>query len=324
MTYPLIKDPAHYAGQFGVPWSGSELGIRMAPRAVVLYVDKDHPNASDNADGTDPNSPKLTIQSAVSSGILTTGSYIVVFSGDYSETVVTGQYGTAPGYVNLIGVASGNRKAPYWASPAAASPCLDLRTPGWRVSGIRFAAHTAAFAVYIRCTVPNANDIAINTLIEDCQFYGQSTGLGGIAFHGAPYEVEIKHCRFEFFHNAGMTATAIADTDVSWASAYRTLIEDCQFLENDRHINLASNVSIIRNCIFHNDGTYAPNITVDLRDGTIGHNIVTGCVLPGDYSNAGGYYDTAAGAGFWGGNFTNDLAEAEVSDGGVTIAPPAA
>jgi hypothetical protein len=320
---PIIADPAHYGGQMGVPGSASALGIRLAPRAVAIFVDKGHPDASDAHDGTDPEHPKLTIQGAVSSALLTTGSVIAVQAGDYTESVVTRAYGVGPSYVTLLGLSSGGY-SPYWDSPAAASPCLDLRAPGWRVAGFRFTANTGAYAVYLRHTVPGASDIAINTIIEDCVFYGGTTGLGGIAGHGAPYEIIIRRCKFGFHHTGASAGTAIGDTDVSVASAYRWLIEDCDFYENDNHIDLAANVSIIRNCRFITDGAYAAGKIIDLRAGTIGHNMVTGCTLMGDYSNTGGYWDTAAGAGCWVGNFSNDLLASETGDNGLTIAPPAA
>lgn len=320
---PIIADPAHYGGQMGVHGSASALGIRLAPRAVVLFVDKSHADASDAHDGTDPEHPKLTIQGAVSSTLLTDGSVIAVQSAAYVENVVTRAYTVGPRNVTLLGLGAGPYM-PTWTSTAAASPCLDVRAPEWRISGFKFTANTGAFAVYLRNTVPTALAIAVGTIIEDCDFDGAGTGLGGIAAHGAPYEVIIRRCKFGMHHTGATAGTAIADTDVSVLSAYRWLIEDCDFYENDNHIDLAANVSIIRRCEFLTDGTYPAVKIIDLRTGTIGHNMVTKCTLMGDYSNTGGYYDTAAGAGCWVGNFAQDTLESEVGDNSITIAPPAA
>jgi len=70
------------------------------------------------------------------------------------------------------------------------------------------------------------------------------------------------------------------------------------------------------------DGLIASVLKLDLRGGSQGHNIVYGNVFPGDYSNIGGYWDGAAGAGTWIGNLAEDVAELTVGDNGFTILPP--
>jgi len=63
---------------------------------------------------------------------------------------------------------------------------------------------------------------------------------------------------------------------------------------------------------------------LDLRAGTRGENVVSGNAFGNlDYSNVGGLWPNAANPGGWAGNTSEDVAEAEVGDNGLTIAPPA-
>jgi len=327
---PVLRQKPFYPGQFGVPGSDVSLGIRSAPRGIVLYVDSGHPNAVISNDGTDPEAPLPTIDAAINSPLLVTNSVIIIQPGDYAESVQTPNYATGPSYITVMGQ-PGSEWTPYWSSAAANTPCLIVRAPGWRFFNIRFGSPTGAPAVVCACTQApyTANDIAIRTEFHGCHFYGATTGLGGIQLHGAPYECVIADCVFGFHHNGGGTAYGIGVQNTGYADAYRCRIERCVFYENDKHIARPGgagsfNVSLIKDCQFLTDGAFPATVVIDLRNATQGHNMVTGCALMGDYSNAGGYYDTAAGAGFWGGNVSNDLPEAEVGDNGLTIAPPAA
>lgn len=322
MFYPIIKDPAHYAGQFGVPWSGSELGIRLAPRGVVIYVDNLHPNASDNADGTDPNSPKVTIQSAVNSNILTSGSVIQISPGDYSESVVTPTYIVGPNYVTIRGASNG-RYTPYWASGAAASPCLDMRAVGWRVEGFRFAGPVQSACIILRHVDSGANDIAIRTVIQDCLFDGLTIGRYGIWSHGC-YDVWIVNNTFQLFHNAvGGGAIPLWANTTPVAIPYRNHILNNIFWDNDNGMVFPCNGCEIRGNVFQPVG-YAYAMTQVLNTSVGGNpgddNLVIGNYFPGDYSIAGGYNPGAADV--WLGNFADDVAEPEIADNGITISRP--
>lgn len=64
MNLPLLRLHPIYPGQWGVPGSDNELGIRSLPQSTVLYVDYDNAAANDNNDGTDPKPTPLEIYEA--------------------------------------------------------------------------------------------------------------------------------------------------------------------------------------------------------------------------------------------------------------------
>lgn len=330
IVQPMLAWREAFPGQRGVPGSASTLGFRTSPRAVTLWVDADHDDASDNNDGTDPNAPLATIGQAVDQLENTfpyPGSQIRVAPGSYSESVVTPDYATGPNYCSIVGLGP----SPFgvqWGSGDEDSPCLDLRALGWRIENIRFYGPANVPAVYLRSTVPNANDIAIRTVIQQCYFDGLSEGLAGIDFYGAPYDVWILDSFFAFFHQDDDSGAAIISSNSDYANAYRVWIEGCRFYESDNHIAMnprGFNVSVIKNNVFNPFGaSYDATLVLDLRGGSQGENMVVGNYFGGDYSNTGGYYANAGNPGMWVGNFAEDVAEAEVGDNGITIAPPAA
>jgi len=64
MTLPLIRMQPWYPGQMGVEGSDVPLGMRWGSTAITMWVDPDHPGATDTGDGTDPVHPLETIQQA--------------------------------------------------------------------------------------------------------------------------------------------------------------------------------------------------------------------------------------------------------------------
>lgn len=319
----LIRLKPFYPGQWGIPGSDNHLGLRSVSRANVYFVDYSNANANDNNDGTDPDAPLATVQAAVNK--VDDWDTIVVRSMT-AESVVTLDYATGGNYVNLVGASFGTY-TPYWESDAAASACLDLRAVGWRIAGFRFGCPVTGGGILLRHTDTGANDIAINTIIEDCHFYGQTTARYGIISYGC-YEVTIRRCTFENFHHAN-GAVAISTGACPLAIPFRNLIEDCHFYENDNHINGEFNASRFLRNIFAGAGI-AYTATIKLNtDGGVGaggaRNIVFGNKFGGAYTTAG-YVST--GTDEWYGNYTNPAGESvpgvTVHACGLTIAAPAA
>jgi len=314
---------------WGIAGTGRE-GRVVKGDLQVFYVDSGHANANDANEGLDPEYPLATIQELINRS-LGTGtlsapalqSYDTIYvSGTVSEDVVTGDYTQMPSYVSIIGVGP-SRYSPAWEGDDASTPSLDLRCVGWRVSGFRFYGKTGAAAIVLRHTDTGANDIAIRTVIDGCYFDGLTTGLYGIETHGC-YDVWVKDCTFSLWHNAGGTACGLISTTTPLAIPYRQHVVNCQFYDNDNHLDCAMNGSFVRGCTFQQVG-YAYTATVSLRTSQGGNpgddNVISGNVLTGDYSVAGGY--TGGAADIWIGNFADDVAEAEVGDNGITILPPA-
>jgi len=335
MTLPLIRMQPWYPGQQGVDGSDVALGLRWGTTAITLWVDPDAADPSDAHDGTDPLHPLETIQGAVTKltahqtaqGVSLSGSVIVLGGMAYTEAVTIPA--AAPDYCTIVGGApSGFR--PTWASDVAASNCLTVQSEGWVIDGIEFDCPASAAGIRVEEHTVNGTN-AYKTTIRNCVFDGLWGGLYGVDFYGAPHRINILNNWFLEMHQAANDAFCImiTDTAVGPGNPYQCSIIGNRFSDSDNYIgNLAAirgfNVSLFQGNMFETGVLLIPAIFLDLRGGTRGENIVTGNVFCGDYSNAGGYYANAANPGMWGGNIAEDVLEAEVSDSGFTIAPPAA
>lgn len=325
MPFPgLVRQPAFYPGQMGVPGSDNEIGLRTLPTSKTLYVDNTHGNTSDTNDGTNPNEPLTTIQAAVNK-IVNPGDVVVVYAGEYTESVVTGAWNVTPNYCTIIGVGP-HRYRPYWTSALATSPTLDLRTQGWRISGFRFggSGNVQSAAINLRHNDTSPGDTSIRTVIDNCYFDGEQVGRYGIETHG-PQDVWIYNNSFGFWVN-GVAGGGIALRSGSTPTSlpYRMRVYNNEFYDNNNHIYCGMNGSFVIGNFFKVDGTvgYAPTIvcrTTDLAGGG-NSNLVTKNMMPGDFSVVGGYVATATDS--WVGNAADDVAEAEVGDNGLTIAIP--
>jgi len=302
----------------------------------LFFVDPAHTNAFDTNDGTDPSEPFATLQglidrtAALAAGTATRAPALeehdtVYILSDLAESVITGDTTGMPNHVNIIGAGS-DEWSPAWAPSAVGNPCLTLRALGWVVQGLKFLPGSASSGIRLEW-VPGSDYNASRATIKNCEFDGAYTGFYGIEFVGAPYDVKIDGCEFRELTAAG-NAYAIIVISTSEAHPYMCKITNNLFWENENHIGSfdqlrSFNTCLIKGNIFHEgEGIAATNI-LDMRGGASGHNIVTGNVFCGDYSNVGGYYDNVGTAGNWVGNYAEDVAEAEVGDNSITIAPPA-
>jgi len=319
-------------GQLGIAGTSEEERITGVD-VPVFYVNAAHPNANDLNDGTDPLYPLSTIQGIVTrtlqnalgtstrEPILKTYSTIFV-SGTVNEDVVTGAYTLMPSYVSIIGVGH-SRYSPSWIGSSQTVASLDLRCVGWKIKGFRFYGKTGAACIVLRHTDTGADDIAIRTVIEDCYFDGLTTGLTGIESHGC-YDVWIVNNTFQLWQNAANTGIGMRVTTTPLAIPYRNHIVDNIFDDSDNGMIWPSNGSRFEGNKVNPVGyTYtmvqAFNTSLVANPGD--KNIVVGNYFADDYSIAGGYRGGATDK--WFGNFTPDIAEAEVGDNGVTFLPPA-
>jgi hypothetical protein len=330
---PQVRLQPWYPGQLGVHGSDVMRGLRWAPTAIVLYVDDNHNDASDAHDGTDPEHPLATVQGAVNKlishqtalaeGLL--GSTIVVAAqATIAESVIIPP--TAPKGCAIIGAGTFNHQ-PTWTAATAAGTALTIRQEGWLIEGITFEAGAEGTSIQLD-EVPGSGYISYKTTICNCRFDGLWGGLYGVNFSGAPHRVTIEGCEFLEWRSVAGAAFAIIVTDSSHTNPYECHIHDNIFWENENHIGSLGairsfNMSTFIGNVFHEGVLIAATIKLDLRGGSQGHNIVTGNIFGGDYSQAGGYYPHASAADLWVGNFAEDTTEPEVGPDAITIAPPA-
>ena len=328
MSLPQIRLQPWYPGQMGVPGSDVSRGVRTSPAGVVFYVDGSHPNATAVADGTDPNNPLTTITAAFArlvsfhaiASIQAEGSVIVIAPGTYTDTITIDRT-SYPADCSIVG--AGNSKFDVVWVPAAGD-ALTIDQSGWLVEGIHFQPSSTGAGVKLTWT---AGAGAEDTVIRDCFFDGRwGTGLYGVELEGSPANVTIQGNRFAEFD---ASSPAITTTDSSTANPYQTHILQNTFQECVEYITSVAagwNASIIAGNVFATaTGDLAATTTyIDLGTGSLGYNVVTGNVFGGDYSNTGGYTAESNALDNWVGNVAFDVAEAEVSDSGFTIAEPAA
>ena len=299
---------------------------------VVFYGGEDGPGVEwfiDPNNGSDVSGWGITAEKPLASleylwenGLVSSYDRILLYPGTHSYSLETNDYDTGPNYVEVIGCGH----TPYataWESGAADAPCLDLKALGWRIRNIKFTGPTAEACIKLHCTDSGANDIAIRTQIIENVFYGNTTGLYGINVLGSPYLCDVVDNYFEMFHQGDSSAHAIRVTNTTYALPYRWLIAGNHFMENDNHVFGGMNACRILNNVFQKAGkAYSATTVLSTEDagGDGNNNIVTGNVMPGDFSVAGGYIGAATD--FWGGNYADDTAEAEVDASGFTVAVP--
>jgi len=328
MTIPQVRLQPWYPGQFGVPGSDVPRGLRWRSAGVVFYVDTNHPNASDDADGTDPENPLETITTALvrlasfhaEGSIQAVNSVIVIAPGTYTESVSITQ-ADHPDYCTLLG--GGNGRYPViWAPAAAADSILTIDAYGWVVDGLHFLPGDTGCAIELTRT---AGAGAEGTVIQNCFFNGGwGAGGNGIELNGAPANVSILGNRFAEFTtgNSCITVTATGTAD-----PYQIHIMGNTFQECAEYIASAAggwNASVIEGNVFAEaTGALAATTTyIDLGNGSRGYNVVTQNIFGGTYSNAGGYTAEAGGLDNWVGNIAHDVASGQVADNGFTVAQP--
>jgi hypothetical protein len=170
----MEKWPPFYGGQMGVPGSDTPLGHRMGS-GLAYYVDKNHSDASDNNDGTDPLEPKLTIASAIAASNATIDwtqdaypyNWIFVAPGAYAEALTA-----LPHYCHVVGTGVLGTDGSTEIHPAAGAAIAGTQINA-RWSNIWFECETAVPVIDF--------NIANNVLIEGCAIV---RGIAGLATVG--------------------------------------------------------------------------------------------------------------------------------------------
>ena len=179
---PMMKFPQFFQGQMGVPGSDTPLGLRLAPTSHVYFVDKNHPDATDSNDGTDPMKPKLTIGSAQAAAHANIDwahdsyayNWIFVNPGTYEENL-GGFY-----YTHLIGLGLLGTDTAAEIHPVAGSAVAGTLL-GAHFQNIRFECETAVPVIDV--------GIGNNSIIEGCEIVKGIADLAtiGIEFDNATH-----------------------------------------------------------------------------------------------------------------------------------------
>ena len=80
---PLTRLNPWYPGQFGVPGTDSETGLRLNTEAAIFWVDPNAVDANDQRDGTNPTAPLQTVAAALTKCEAYRGDTIAVMHNGY-------------------------------------------------------------------------------------------------------------------------------------------------------------------------------------------------------------------------------------------------
>lgn len=202
----IINRPNHAGiGVFGdaayVNINGTLVPIAAVGIGKTYYVDTNEGSDAATANGQSWQDAFLTMDKAFDT--ITAGDTIR-FRGNITEHLTTPL--GAPN-VTLIGDTTRPRHADThplngelsgatWKSGGTNSPLLTVRTPGWRIVNILFAAHASNYALKLdRTGIEDASEEDASHLeVLGCRF---ASGAGGISDAGGCFNVEIRGCFFE-------------------------------------------------------------------------------------------------------------------------------
>ena len=175
---PLTRLNPFYPGQFGVPGTDSETGLRLHCEGTVFYVDPNHVDTNDQRDGTNPTAPLTTIATALTKCQAYRGDVIVVMANN------SWQYGDAadgrttaiaeevtidvPG-VRIIGLSQSGMGV-YWTPASDGGTCITVAAIDVTIEGFVFTegAYTGCDAIY--CEWDGATLYGENLTVRNCVF----------------------------------------------------------------------------------------------------------------------------------------------------------
>lgn len=184
---PLQRLTPWYPGQPGVPGTDSDRGLRLDSNGKIIYVDRNHVDAHDQRDGTNPDSPMATVQAAVNKCREYMNDTVVVMHNSYwydtqaaysrqlpvAEDVIV----TTPG-IRIVGLAPPSTLGVPWIPGTTGGTCLTIHAFDVIVEGFNFM------------------DIAFNNATAIYAEWNGTTRLGDA--------LTVRHCYFNTFLDYGV------------------------------------------------------------------------------------------------------------------------
>jgi len=310
---PLTRLNPWYPGQFGVPGTDNETGLRMHCTGAVFWVDPNFPGVSDLRDGTNPTNPLETVGAAQALCQPYRGDTIAVMAnnnwiyGDtslgYATTITESVTVTVPG-VKIVGVSPSSAIGVYWDPAAAGGTAITVQASDVLIEGFAFMGFgTNETAIHAEWNGDTYGDIMT---VRNCYFEGGNQGLdNGITLDYSWYH-DIHNNFFDECLVYGIY-NAAADSDSAYLRIHHNQFHDigttaimlpdgdrCEIYENSFYnVNAATGVA-------------APDAFIDTGSGAGSRNFVhnnkLSCALG---AGAGGYDNTcsASGTDAWVQNF---------------------
>lgn len=287
---PLVRVPPVYPGQFGVPGTDADRGLRLDSNGKILWVDPNHVDANDNRDGTNPESPLRTVTAALTKCRPYAGDVIAVaFNSQwtYADTTVGRALPileaivvTTPG-VRLVGLAPSASLGVPWVPTANNAVCITVRAMDVLIEGFCFwtAIYTGTTGIL---TEWNGGG----------NYYGENLIVRHNYFEGLAYGVQLDYawnCRIESNRFENVTVQAIHNPS-TYGEPNRLTVRDNEFIHNAGAINLPDcDYELIENNVFL-DNTVAIAI-VDGND-----NVIHGNRIHGNPAGAGNFINIGTDA----------------------------
>lgn len=246
--------------------------LRDTQRGQTYYVDTNTGNDSSN--GKSWTSAFETMDKAFDT--ITAGDRIY-FVGNVNEKLTTPL--GAPN-VTLIGATTRPRHADThplngelsgatWKIGSLSSgPLLTVRTPGWRIENVLFAAHSANYAIKMdRNAVEDATEEDASHLeVIGCRF---ASGAGGINDAGGCFNVLIQNNIFM----ALTTACIIGVGNIGQGQTHWKILDN-HFSGFTNGVKIAAFESIVQNNFFTDGGTPNTTYVLNMSNGGGGDNFI--------------------------------------------------
>ena len=285
---PLIRQKIFYPGQFGVPGTDNDRGLRSDVYGTVFYVDPNAVGVSDARDGTDPEAPLATIAQALTLCQAYRGDVIAVM-GNGAWTYADGLSRALPiseeveitvAGVRLVGVFPSSSLGVVWTPASDGGTCITVSAIDVVIEGFCFsegATYTGCNAIY--CEWDGVTLYGENLTVRNCYFDDTVDQAIQIEFS---WYCDLHHNVFSQCDAYGIYV------DVAGSGVAYCLIHDNVFHDCDVAISLLGGCDdnqIYRNSIYNRNaqsGAAATNEGIDTTGGArnqVFDNYLS-CLLP--------------------------------------------
>jgi len=304
---PLVRQKIFYPGQFGVPGTDSERGLRTDVNGTVFYVDPNASGVTDLRDGTDPECPLQTVAAALTHCQPYRNDVIAVMANGawqygenlYRTTPVTEQITvTVPG-VRIVGLYPPGSVGVPWVPTANGGVMITVEALDVLIEGFAFTSGTySGDAIYAEWD--GATKFADNLTVRNCVF--DDTVDKAIQLEYAWY-CDIHHNWFVECDEHGVYIDP-AGSGAAYSHIHDNIFHDCAVA---MALSGLDNSWVVENIVYNSSaqsGAAATDegiLTTGGQSNIVARNIIS-CLLPvpanGDYDDL----NTAAATDAWIGN----------------------
>jgi hypothetical protein len=271
---PLTRLPPFFPGQWGVRGSDNKLGLRSHTDGAVFYVNPNHPDRNDSADGTNPDQPLATIAAALTKCLPFRGDVIAVMAnnswqyGDpldgyilpVEESVIVG----VPG-VRIVGISQSSSTGVVWQPATNGGTCITVNALDVSIEGFLFT---------------EGSKVGCNAIVAV---------WNGTTAHGD--NLTVRNCVFD--HTVD---TAISLEFVWYANIHHNVFWECDaYGIYSLQPGSGNEFLIISDNVFHNVGTSAMSLVECSNCHIFGNSIYNATALSANVATNMGI-NTTAGA----------------------------